>query len=525
MKVLVADKVSAEGLEILEQADGVEVEVKTGLSEDELAAAVAGADGLVIRSGAKVTRKVIEAADKLRVIGRAGVGVDNVDLDAATEKGIVVMNTPDGNTIAAAEHTVGLIVSLARNIPQADRSLKEGRWDRSLYVGSELQGKTLGVVGLGRIGSHVARVAQSLRMKVIAFDPYYPAERAAENDIGLVELDALFENADIITLHVPATEETKGMVNAARLAKMKNSALLVNCARGALVDEAALLDALKAGKIAGAALDVYSKEPPECRELVEHERVVSTPHLGASTREAQINVGVQIARQIIAALKGGACDNAVNLPLTDTGVLERFGRFIELTERIGVFAAQFIDGAIEKVTLALAGECRDAAEPLKLAVLKGILTPATGGNVNFVNAPYLARSRGIKVESTLTESDDYTNLVIVSVKTQKESCRMDGTVFGEELPRIVRINEFFMDVNPRGHLLALKNQDVPGVIGQVGGILGDAGINIGEYRLGREETNKNTLSLVSTDTAASDVVVEKLRKVKGMQLVKRMYVP
>ena len=261
---------------------------------------------MVIRSGAKVTRKVIDAAAKLRVIGRAGVGVDNVDLEAATEKGVVVMNTPDGNTIAAAEHTVGLMVALVRNIAPADKSLKEGRWDRSLYVGAELQGKTLGVVGLGRIGSHVVRVAQALRMKVIAYDPYYPVERAAENEIELVELDFLFERADVVSLHVPATDETRGMVNAACLGKMKKSAFLVNCARGALVDEAALLDAIKEEKIAGAALDVYGKEPPGCRELVEHPKVLSTPHLGASTREAQINVGVQIAEQIVAALTKGS---------------------------------------------------------------------------------------------------------------------------------------------------------------------------------------------------------------------------
>ena len=524
MKILVADKVSAEGLAVLEQADGMEVVVKPGMNEDELAAAAADADALVIRSGAKVTRKVIEAAGKLRVIGRAGVGVDNVDIEAATEKGVVVMNTPDGNTIAAAEHTVGLMVALARNIAPADKSLKEGRWDRSLYVGAELQGKTLGVVGLGRIGSHVVRVAQALKMHVIAHDPYYPVERAAENEIELVEIDDVFSRADVISLHVPATDETKGMVNAARLGKMKQSAFLVNCARGALVDENALLAAIEDGKIAGAALDVYSKEPPECRELVEHPKVLSTPHLGASTREAQINVGVQIAEQIVAALTEGSYDNALNLPLSDTGALVKFNQYVELTERIGVFAAQFVEGAIEKVTIELAGECGEAAEPLKLAVLKGILSPATGGNVNFVNAPLLARSRGVKVESTLTESDDYTNLISVTAVTQKQTCRVDGTVFGDELPRIVRINEFFMEVNPSGHILALKNQDVPGVIGQVGTILGDAGVNIAEYRLGRDDVNKNTLSLVSIDTKATDETVEKIRAVEGMQLVKRLYI-
>ncbi|MFH1070476.1 MAG: phosphoglycerate dehydrogenase [Candidatus Glassbacteria bacterium] len=525
MKILVADKLSPEGLQVLKQAGGMEVEVKAGLSEDELAEAVVDAQALVIRSGAKVTRKVIEAARELKVIGRAGVGVDNVDLEAATERGVVVMNTPDGNTIAAAEHTVGLILALARNIPRANESLRQGQWERAKFIGAELNGKTLGVVGLGRIGSHVARVAQALRMKVIAFDPYYSAERAAEAEVELVDLEELFSRADIVTLHVPATDETRGMVNARMLEKMKPEAFLINCARGALVDEKALEEALAAGRLAGAALDVFSQEPPACTGLIAGERVVATPHLGASTREAQINVGVQIAHQVVAALTEGIYDNAVNLPVSDAGLLERFGQFIALTEKIGVFAAQFVSGAVKSVSVSVAGECTEAADPLKLALLKGLLTPATGGNVNFVNAPYLARQRGIKVETRETESTDYTNLVSCKVTTEQETCRVDGTVFGDQLPRIVRINEFHMDVNPAGHLLALKNLDVPGVIGQVGTCLGNAGLNIGEYRLGRDESRKNTLSLVSVDSEISDEVVEKIRAIQGMQLVRKMYIP
>jgi D-3-phosphoglycerate dehydrogenase len=419
---------------------------------------------------------------------------------------------------------VGLILALARNIPRANESLRQGQWERSKFVGAELNGKTLGIVGLGRIGSHVARVAQALRMKVIAFDPYYSAERAAETEVELVGLEELFSRADIVTLHVPATDETREMVNARRLEKMKPGAFLVNCARGALVDEKALEEALAAGRLAGAALDVFAQEPPACTGLIASDRVVATPHLGASTREAQINVGVQIAHQVVAALTEGTYDNAVNLPVSDTGLLERFGQFIALTEKIGVFAAQFVSGAVKSVSVSVAGECTEAIDALKLALLKGLLTPATGGNVNFVNAPYLARQRGIKVETRETESSDYTNLVSCKVTTEQETCRVDGTVFGDQLPRIVRINEFYMDVNPAGHLLALKNLDVPGVIGQVGTCLGNAGLNIGEYRLGRDETRKKTLSLVSVDSEIPDEVVEKIRSIKGMQLVKKMYI-
>jgi len=522
MKVLIADKISEEGLAVLRKASNIEVVIKTGLEEDELAKAAATASALVIRSGVKVTRKVIESAKKLKVIGRAGVGVDNVDLEAATERGIVVMNTPSGNTIAAAEHTMGLIMALARNIPRANQSLKSGKWERSNFIGSELNGKVLGVVGLGRIGSEVARYAQAFRMQVIAHDPYFASDRAAEADIELKSLEEVFAQADIITLHVPVTDETRGMANAEMLGKMKPSAFLINCARGALVDEKALQEALTQGKIAGAALDVFSKEPPECKKLLADERMVATPHLGASTMEAQINVGVQIARQILVALEGGAFDNAVNLPISDFGLLERFKQYIELTERIGIFAAQFVSGGLKKVEISVSGECAEALQPLRLSLLKGLLTPATGGNVNFVNAAYLARQRGIKVKSVETENADYTNLVSCNITTDKGKCRIEGTVFGDELPRIVRINEFYMDFNPKGYLLAIKNADVPGIIGQVGACLGNAGINIGEYRLGREDAMKNTLSLINVDSTIPEEVVEKLRAIKGMQLVRRV---
>ncbi|HLA39712.1 MAG TPA: NAD(P)-dependent oxidoreductase, partial [Candidatus Glassbacteria bacterium] len=349
-------------------------------------------------------------------------------------------------------------------------------------------------------------------------------ERAADAEVELVGLEELFSLADVITLHVPATDETKGMVNASMLEKMKPTAFLVNCARGALVDEKALEEALASGKIAGAALDVFSQEPPASTALIASEKVVATPHLGASTREAQINVGVQIAHQVTAALRDNTFDNAVNMPISDAGLLERFGHFIALTEKIGVFACQFVSGGVKSVSISVTGDCTEAVDPLKLALLKGLLTPATGGNVNFVNAPYLARQRGIRVETREAESQDYTNLVSCKVTTEQETCRVDGTVFGDQLPRIVRINEFYMDVNPAGHLLALKNLDVPGVIGQVGTCLGNAGLNIGEYRLGRDDALKNTLSLVSVDSEIPDEVLDRLKAIKGMQLVKKLYI-
>jgi len=522
--VFVADKISEEGMAALKAGREIEVVVKTGLDEEGLAREISQAHALLIRSGVKVTRKVIEAAKNLKVIGRAGVGVDNVDLEAATERGIVVMNTPSGNTIAAAEHTMGLMLALARKIPQANTSLKAGKWDRHSFVGSELNGKILGVVGLGRIGSEVARIAQAFRMKVVAHDPFIAKDLAAESDIELLSLEEVFARADIVTLHVPVTEETKGMVNRDMLARMKPSSLLINCARGALVDEKALGEAIAGGKIAGAALDVFAKEPPDCVSLIADEKVVVTPHLGASTKEAQINVGVQIAQQIVAAFENGVYDNAVNMPISDFSALERYKAYIELTERIGLFMGQFVVGGLKEARISCAGLPGEALQPLKLSLLKGLLTPATGGNVNFVNAVYLARQRGIKVDGVLTDKADYTNLVSCLVTTDKESCLVEGTVFGNELPRIVRINEFFMDVNPRGHLLVIKNADVPGIIGQVGTCLGQANINIGEYRLGRADDHKNTLSLISVDSMVPDEVIEKLRAVKGIYLVKKVTV-
>ncbi|MEA2064605.1 MAG: phosphoglycerate dehydrogenase, partial [Gemmatimonadota bacterium] len=433
MKILVADKISDEGLGVLSRSKKAQVEVKPGLDEQALAEAVADAEGLVIRSGAKVTAKVIVAASRLKVIGRAGVGVDNVDLEAATERGIVVMNTPDGNTIAAAEHTFGLLLACARNIPVAHDSLKSGKWERSKFVGTELNGKTIGIVGLGRIGCNVARYAQAFRMKVIAYDPFIARERAEEADIEIVGMEELFQAADFITLHTPVTDKTRGMVNRKLLSSMKPTARLINCARGALVDEDALEQALSEGEIAGAALDVFSSEPPDNPGLIGSERVVVTPHLGASTKEAQIGVGVQIAHQVLAALEKGAYDNAVNMPLSDPSLLEHFQPFLNLTERIGVFLAEFLSGGVRKVEITAAGSCSDALQPLKLSLLKGLLSPVTGGNVNFINAALLARQRGIQVEGTITDKADYTNLVRCTVTTDKESACVEGTVFGDEL--------------------------------------------------------------------------------------------
>ncbi len=520
LRILVADPLSEEGLSVLRRIEGALIEIKTGLDETGLAEAVPGAQALVIRSGVKVTRRVIESADSLKVIGRAGVGVDNVDLDAATERGIVVMNTPSGNTVAAAEHTWGILLALARKIPSAVASFKSGKWERSKFVGAELNGKILGIVGLGRIGSEVARFAQAFRMRVLAYDPFISETRAQEQDITLAGLEELFEKADIVTLHMPVTETTKKMVNAGLLGRMKKSAFLVNCARGALIDETALLAALNEGQIAGAALDVFSMEPPESFELVTHERVVATPHLGASTHEAQINVGVQIAEQIEAALMRNVFDNAVNMPITDFSLLEKFGPYVELTGRIGVFMAKYVSGGLREVSISCAGSCAEALQPLKLTLLKGLLTPVTGGNVNFVNAPFLARQRGIKVEGAVTDRADYTSQVACTVVTDQETCTVVGTVFGGELQRIVRINEFHMDVNPRGHLLVIKNADVPGVIGRVGMALGEAGLNIGEYRLGRDDSRRNTLSLISVDSVIPESVMQKVRAIEAIQFAR-----
>ena len=523
MKILVADKLSTEALDALKKVeDQFETIVKVGLSEDELAEAAADVEGLIVRSGAKVTRKVIEASNNLKVIGRAGVGVDNVDLDAATEKGVVVMNTPGGNTIAAAEQTFALLLAMMRNIPQAYVSMKAGKWERSNFVGNELEGKTIGIIGLGRIGMNVARYARGFKMRILGNDPFISKENAEKADIELMEMDELLAQSDIISLHAPATEKTRGMVNKEFLAKMKNGSRLVNCARGALIVEADLIEALKNGPLKAAALDVFVDEPTKNEELVALDNVIVAPHLGASTREAQIEVGIQIVRQVTDALSQQIYDNAVNMAASDPAILERFSGFLSLAEKIGIFLSKLLDGGIKEVRVGVSGECSEAIEPLNLAFLKGLLSPITGGNVNFVNAQYLARQRGIRSETMVTDSGDYTNLISCKVITDKEEGVVFGTVFGHELPRIVQINEFFMDVDPSGNMLVLKNTDLPGVIGHVGTTLGDAGINIAEYRLGREEKRKNTLSIIRVDSVVPDDVLKKIAAIEGMQMVKQV---
>lgn len=514
MKVLVADNLASCGTDILGRAPGIECVVKKGLSPEELKREIADCDGLVIRSATKVTADIIEAAKRLRVIGRAGIGLDNVDIPAASKRGIVVMNVPDGNVVTTAEHAISMMLALTRNIPQATASLKAGKWEKSKFKGREIYNKTLGIIGIGRIGRIVAERALGLRMKVIAFDPYITEESVEKvGDIEMVGFDDLLARADFITLHVPKTPETANLLDAAAFAKMKPGVMVINCARGGIIDEAALLEAMKSGRVAGAALDVFAKEPPEGNPLLEMDRLICTPHLGASTDEAQENVSRAIAEQVVAYLTTGAIRNAVNVPSLSADVLSRMQPLLTLAERMGSFHAQMAKGALEQVAVDYLGEVAELdCSPLTTALLKGLLTPVLGDAVNFVNAPFLARERGIKViEARSQTAADFTSLIVLKAKTTAEETLLAGTIFGRSEPRLVRLNSFRLEAAPEGHLLLIQNNDAPGVIGLIGTTLGRHGLNISRMHVGQERHKGQNIVLLGTDTPISDEALEELR--------------
>ncbi|MCX5656854.1 MAG: phosphoglycerate dehydrogenase, partial [Candidatus Omnitrophica bacterium] len=461
MKILVSDPLADEGLKILKEEKQLEVEVKLKQSEDALKEIIKDYDALLVRSETKVTAAIIEKAAKLKVIGRAGVGLDNVDVDAATKKGIIVMNAPEGNTISTAEHTMCMILALSRNIPQANASLKQNEWNRKKFLGVEIYGKVLGIVGLGRIGREVAKRALSFGMKVITFDPYLPEDKAKQLGVELVELKHLFKNADYITLHVPLTDDTKNMISEKELGLMKKGVRIINCARGGLIDENALAKAIEAGIVYGAAIDVFEKEPPGDNPLLRLEKVIVTPHLGASTEEAQINVSIDIARQVKDALLGGGIRNAVNFPCVEAQLLNLLRPFINLTEKLGALQTQISEGHIKEVKVRYVGDILGAdTQPLTVALIKGMLTPILQETVNFVNAPLIAKERGIKISETKTaEAEDFANLVSVEVITDKSRNIVLGTLMANKFPRIVKINEFYVEVIPSGFMLLLHNLD------------------------------------------------------------------
>ncbi len=509
-KVLISDKLSPAAAEIFRNR-GIDVDVKVGLSKEELMNIIGQYDGLAIRSATKVTADVIEAATHLKVVGRAGIGVDNVDIPAATARGIVVMNTPFGNSITTAEHAIAMIMSLARQIPQADISTQAGKWEKSRFMGSEVTGKTLGIIGCGNIGGIVADRAKGLQMKVIAYDPYLSSERAAELGIEKLELDALLARADFISLHTPLTDKTRNILSADAINKTKKGVRIVNCARGGLIDETALKAALDSGHVAGAALDVFAEEPAKESPLFGTEGFVATPHLGASTREAQENVALQVAEQISDFLLTGAVTNALNMPSIGADEAAHLRPYVALAEQLGLFAGQLTETAITGVQIEYEGVVAEQnIKPLTAAALAGLLRPLVS-EVNMVNAPVVAKERGIRIsEVTCDAHGVFESYVRLTVTTERQERGVAGTVFSDGHPRLIQIKGIDMEASLTPHMLYVVNEDKPGFIGALGTALGDAGLNIATFNLGRAENGGDAIALVAVDQPVVQAVLEKV---------------
>jgi len=518
MKVLVSDNLGEAGIKLFEAEPGFEVDVKTGLEPDELKGIIGDYDALVIRSATKVTADLLEDADKLKVIGRAGIGLDNVDIPAATKQGALVMNTPTGNVITTAEHTIAMMMALTRNIPWGTSTLKDGRWEKKKLQGREIYNKVLGVIGFGKIGSIVADRARGLKMQVIVYDPYIPAELIEKAGFEAVSIEDLYARSDYVTVHVPKLKDTVGLLDKKAFDQMKDGVMIINCARGGIVSEPDLNEALKSEKVAGAALDVFEIEPPGICPLFEIDRVICTPHLGASTLEAQTNVAVMVAEQVIAYLRDGTVINAVNVPAVSGDLLEKLNPYLTLADRMGCLLAQLSQRAIKEVLIEYAGDF-DVLElsPVTTAVLKGLLTPMIKDDVNFVNAQVLAKERGIKVtESKIAESEEYINLITVRAISDKDENLVAGTIFGRKNPRVVNINNFRLELEPAHRFILIHNHDKPGAIGSIGTLLGDHSINISRMRVGQEEGSDKTMIFLRTDTPIPEDVIEKMRELPLM---------
>ncbi len=518
-RVLISDALSPAAVQIFKDR-GVEVDFQPNLGKDKekLAAAIDGFDGLAVRSATKVTAKLLEQAKGLKVVGRAGIGVDNVDIPAATARGIIVMNTPFGNSITTAEHAVTLMLSLARQIPEADASTRAGKWEKNKFLGVEIFGKTLGVIGCGNVGSIVADRAIGLKMKVIAYDPYLSPERALDLGVEKVDLDELWRRADFITLHTPLTDRTRNIVNVDTLKLTRKGVRLINCARGELVDEAALCAALKSGQVAGAAIDVFAEEPATASPLFALPNVVCTPHLGASTREAQENVALQVAEQMSDYLLRGAISNAVNFPSISAEEAPKLKPFVALAEKLGSFAGQLTETGISRVQLTYEGVVAQMnARALTSSALAGLLRPMLQ-NVNVVSAPILAKERGIVVEETRREAaGDYESLVTVTVTTERQARHVSGTVFADGRPRIVNIKGIRMDAEFGPSMIYITNLDKPGFIGKFSSTLGDAGINIATFHVGREAAGGSAIALIEIDGELPPEVLAKVRALPQVQ--------
>ena len=514
MKVLVSDNLGEEGIQMFEREPGIEVDVKTGLGADELKKIIGDYDALVIRSATKVTEELLAATRKLKVIGRAGIGLDNVDIPAATRRGVLVMNTPTGNVITTAEHAIAMMMALTRNIPWGTSTLKDGKWEKKKLQGREVYSKVLGVIGFGKIGSIVADRGRGLKMQVIVHDPYIADEQIVKAGFEPVSLQDLYRRSDYITVHVPKLKDTVGLLNKKAFDQMKDGVMIINCARGGIVDEADLNEALRSGRVAGAALDVFENEPPGVCPLFEIDRVICTPHLGASTLEAQTNVAVQVAEQIIAYLKSGTVINAVNVPPVSGELLAKLNPYLTLADRMGCLLAQLSQGAVKEVMIEYAGDFDDRElSPVTTAVLKGLMTPMIKDGVNFVNAQVLAKQRGIKItEAKIAESGEYVNLITVKAISDVGQNKVAGTIFGRKNPRVVNINNFRLELEPVDRFILIHNHDKPGAIGSIGTLLGDHGINISRMRVGQEEGSDKTMIFLRTNTPIPEAVMEKLRK-------------
>ena len=523
MKILVSDRLSEEGLNILRGTSEFSVDTKTGLKPEELKEIIKDYHAIVVRSGTKVTKEIIQAAENLRVIGRAGVGLDNVDLATATEKGIVVMNAPAGNTISTCEHTMSMLLALARNIPQANASLRRGEWKRSQFMGIELYKKTLGIIGLGRIGTEVAKHALSFGMKVISFDPYLSNEVGKGLGVEMVELMSLLKNADFITVHTPVTENTRHMISDKEFTLMKDGVRIINCARGGIIDEEALIKAIKQGKVAGASLDVYEREPPSSDyELFKLDNVITTPHLGASTEEAQVNVAVEIAECVRDYLLGQGIRNAVNYPQIEPEVYKILAPYINLAQSLGNFSSQLCEGRPKVVSIQYSGGItqQDVA-PITMALIKGFLTPVLEESVNFVNARSLAEARGIKIKETRSSSEEeFVNLISVKIKTDKETRLVGATLSPNRQPRIVKIDDFYVELTPAGYLIVIKNWDKPGIIGNLGTLLGKHNINIATMTFGRKEPGGEAISVLNVDSPIPSDLLDKIKRIENVLAVK-----
>jgi D-3-phosphoglycerate dehydrogenase len=516
-KVLIADKLSPTATEVFE-AHNVETETAVGLAPEALIERLAGCAGLVVRSATRVTAEVLAGAPDLRVVGRAGAGVDNIDIEAATGRGIVVMNTPYGNSVTTGEHTVAMMLALARRIPAADRSTRAGEWKKSAFTGIEVMGKTLGLVGCGNVGSIVASRAQGLRMRVLVYDPFLARERAAELGVEKVTLGELLERADFISLHSPVTDQTRNMIDAAAIARMKPGVRIINCARGDLLAEEDLKAAIESGHVAGAALDVFAAEPALDNPLFQLDEVVVTPHLGASTAEAQENVARQIAEQMSDYLNAGAVTNALNMPSVTAEEAPRLRPYMKLAGQLGSFAGQLTRTGLKSVTVEYDGQVAELnTRSLTAIVLQGLLTPLMD-SVNMVNAPVLARERNIEVsEVKHSRAGDYQTLITLTVTTEQRTRSVAGTLFADNQPRVVQIKGIKIDAELGPHMLFITNEDTPGIVGNLGTILADAGVNIAFFHLGRTEAGGDALALIEVDEALGEDVLERVRAIDGVR--------